>query len=71
MTVKTMHALTKDHYEAEGPNMVLVTRGDQWGRFDRFGGWTAGEIRQADPQLCIWLTGLYVVNARTAAAAKT
>ncbi len=71
MTVKTHHALTRADYEAEGPNVVLVTHGETWGRFDRFGVWIEGEMRQCDPQLCIWLTGLYVVQQRNAAAATS
>jgi hypothetical protein len=71
VAVKTQHALTKAHYEAEGPNAVRVTDGDSWGLFDRFGAWIEGDIRQCDPQLCIWLTGLYVVQERTSAAARS
>jgi hypothetical protein len=67
MAFSTQHALTKAHYEAIGPNEVRVTDGASWGLFDRYGGWIEGEIRQADPQLCIWLTGLYIVQARTSA----
>ena len=71
MAVKTKHALTRADYEAVGPNAVRVTDGDSWGLFDRFGGWIDGEIRQCDPQLCIWLTGLYIVQERTSAAAQS
>lgn len=61
---RTRHALTGAEYETEGPNSVRVIEGDKWGRFDRFGNWLEGEIIQCDPQLCIWLTGLVVVQAR-------
>jgi hypothetical protein len=63
---KTRHALTNAMYEAEGPNAVRVTDGDKWGRFDRYGNWLEGEIIQCDQQMCIWLTGLVVVQGRTA-----
>lgn len=56
--------MTKAEYCAEGPNSVRVVDGDKWGRFDRYGGWLEGKITQCDPQLCIWLTGLLVVQAR-------
>jgi hypothetical protein len=54
-----------------GPNAVRVTDGGSWGLFDRFGGWIEGDIRQCDPQLCIWLTGLYIVQERTGAGAPS
>jgi hypothetical protein len=58
------HALTGAEYEAEGPDTVRVADGDRWGRFDRYGNWLEGEIIQCDPQVCIWLTGLVIVQAR-------
>jgi hypothetical protein len=58
------HALTKADYSAEGPNSVRVVDGQEWGRFDRYGAWLEGEIMQCDPQLCIWLTGLFILQAR-------
>jgi hypothetical protein len=71
MAVKTQHALTKADYEAVGPNAVRVTQGHSWGLFDRYGGWIEGDIRQCDPQLCIWLTGLFIVQERSTAAAQS
>ena len=68
---KVVHALTKAEYNAEGPNSVRVIHGDKWGRFDRYGGWLEGEIMQCDPQLCIWLTGLLIIQARGAAVANS
>lgn len=62
---KVRHALTHADYEAEGPNAVRVVDGDKWGRFDRYGNWLEGELIQCDPQICIWLTGLVVVQGRT------
>jgi hypothetical protein len=71
MPTGTQHPLTRASYEAEGPNAVRVTEGSKWGLFDRTGGWIEGELRQCDPQMCIWLTGLAVVEDRTAASEKT
>ena len=62
--LKARHALTNAEYQAEGPNSILVVDGDRWGRFDRYGAWLEGEIRHCDPQLCIWLTGLLIVQQR-------
>jgi hypothetical protein len=70
MSVGTQHALSRAHYEATGPNEVRVTDGARSGLFDRYGAWIEGEIRECDPQLCIWLTGLYIYQERTAAAAQ-
>jgi hypothetical protein len=68
--IKTRHALTRAEYEAEGPNSVRVVDGEKWGRFDRYGGWMEGEIIQCDAQLCIWLTGLLIVQSRGSAPAS-
>jgi hypothetical protein len=67
---RTRHALTGAEYEAEAPDRVRVVDGDQWGRFDRYGNWLEGEIIQCDSQMCIWLTGLVIVQARGDATAK-
>jgi hypothetical protein len=68
---KTRHALTGADYEAESGNLVRVVDGDRWGLFDRYGSWLEGEITQCDPQLCIWLTGVFIVQTRGDAAPKT
>ena len=68
---KLRHALTGAEYEAEGPNLVRVTDGNKWGLFDRYGGWLEGEIIQCDPQICIWLTGVFIVQARSDASVKS
>lgn len=71
MIPKMRHALATAHYLAESRNSVRVVDGDRWGRFDRYGAWLAGEIRHCDPQLCIWLTGLVIVQERSDAAATS
>jgi len=58
------HALTGFDYEVENADRVCVADGERRGRFDRLGNWLEGEIIQCDPQICIWLTGLFVVQAR-------
>jgi hypothetical protein len=65
------HALTGAEYCTESPNSVRVIDGDKWGRFDRYGAWIEGEVTQCDPQLCIWLTGLLVVQTRGTAIVKS
>ena len=68
MAIGTQHPLTRARYEAEGSNAVRVTDGSKWGLFDRTGGWIEGELRQCDPQMCIWLAGLVFVEERAAAS---
>jgi hypothetical protein len=63
--------MTGAEYEAGGANSVRVVDGDRWGVFDRYGAWLEGEIRHCDPQLCIWLTGLVIVQERNTASAKS
>jgi hypothetical protein len=70
MAIEAHHPLTRSDYAAEGPNAVRVTDGAKWGRFDRFGGWIEGELRQCDPHMCIWLTGLAIVEHRNKESAK-
>ena len=69
--MKTRHALANTEYHAESANSVRVVDGDKCGRFDRYGAWLEGEIRQCDPQLCIWLTGLVIVQERGNMSAKS
>jgi hypothetical protein len=69
--IRTRHALTGAEYEAEGPETVRVVDAGKWGRFDRYGNWLEGEIIQCDPQICIWLTGLVVVQGQGNAPAKS
>lgn len=59
---KAHHALTRAEYEAEGANRVRVVDGGKWGLFDRYGAWVEGEVRECDPQMCIWLTGLAMLE---------
>ena len=68
---KARHALTNAEYDAESRNSVRVVDGDKWGRFDRYGAWLEGELRHCDPQLCIWLTGLIIVQERNDRTAKS
>jgi len=62
------HALTRANYIVEGADCVRVEDGGKWGRFDRYGAWIDGELRQCDPHMCIWLTGKYIVQERGSGA---
>ena len=63
-----VHPFSKALYEQDGNGNLLVTDGDQWGRFTTDGRWIEGEIRECDPQLCGWVTGPSAPNHRIAVA---
>jgi hypothetical protein len=70
LVTKTRHPLTNAEYSAESKNTVRVVDGDKSGLFDRFGEWIEGDLRQCDPHMCIWLTGLFVVKERNDTTAR-
>ena len=53
------HPLSLGVYDldAESGDVVVVDRNGRTGRFDGDGVWLSGELRQADPELCRWLSG--------------
>jgi len=63
-----IHPFTKALYEQDGEGNLLVTDGDQWGRFTTEGHWIEGALRSCDPQLCGWVTGPSAPHHRVAAA---
>jgi hypothetical protein len=50
------HPLSGARYELEPDGTVTVHHNGASGSFDGHGRWRAGEIRWADPLLCVWLT---------------
>jgi hypothetical protein len=50
------HPFTRALYESDGEGGVRVTRDGVEGRFTRDGRWLDGELREADPELCLWLS---------------
>ena len=70
MITMARHPLTNAEYHAESSSTVRVVDGDRWGRFDRVGAWIEGELRQCDPHMCIWVTGLLVVKERNNTMAR-
>jgi len=66
------HPLSGAVYDLTGDGLVRVTcRTGVVGIFDREGRWQSGELRQADPHVCVWITGKEVLDAAMAAAAAT
>jgi len=51
----TRHPFTNGLYELQPDGTILVTEGDRAGNFDRQGRWLSGALKQADPQLCVWV----------------
>lgn len=55
---RKLHQMTGAVYESEGEGVALVTTRDgRTGRFDDSGRWLSGELREADPHLCLWVAG--------------
>jgi hypothetical protein len=58
----TRHPFTHALYVRQPDGNVLVTDGAKQGLFRPDGRWISGDLREADPQLCVW------VSARVAVA---
>ena len=52
------HAFSGAIYELNEDGNVVVTDGDRQGVFHGDGRWISGEMRQADPQLCNWVSNV-------------
>ncbi len=50
------HAFGDVAYSLTDEGLVLVDDGTHKGLFDSRGVWVSGELRQADPQMCVWVT---------------
>ena len=50
------HPFDRDHlYEAAEDGNILVTAGERKGLFTNQGIYISGELRHADPQICVWV----------------
>ena len=57
------HPLSGATYDlAEDGTIRVVARDGAEGYFDRHGRWVRGEVRQADPHLCLWIGGKELPN---------
>lgn len=43
-------------YELQADGNVLISDGDSQGLFRRDGRWISGDLREADPQMCVWIS---------------
>ena len=56
------HPLSGALYDLTDDGTILVTKAGRNGRFTAQGVWVEGEIRQADPHLCLWIAGKQLPN---------
>ena len=64
------HPLSGSIYDLMPDGTVrVVTRDGLTGSFDKSGRWLSGEVRQADPHLCVWIGGSELPNRFQQAAA--
>ena len=57
------HPLSGATYDLTEDGAVrVVTRDGAEGYFDRHGRWLRGDVRQADPHLCLWIGGKELPN---------
>jgi hypothetical protein len=64
MSEGVRHPFSGALYEPDG-DLVRVTAPDgRIGRFRRDGRWVDGEVREADPELCVWVGGPRYANSR-------
>ena len=59
------HAYTGARYQDDPSGYVKVTAADgRVGLFRGDGSWVEGELREADPHMCGWISGPRVANHR-------
>ena len=50
------HAFGNVAYSLTDDGMVAVDDGNQQGLFTGEGIWVSGDLREADPQMCVWVS---------------
>jgi hypothetical protein len=56
------HPLSGAVYDLTDRGTIRVERDSRTGEFDSNGVWLSGELRSADPQLCLWIGGVELPN---------
>jgi hypothetical protein len=56
------HPLSGALYDLTADGMIEVTKDGRRGLFTSKGVWVEGDIRQADPHLCLWVAGKQLPN---------
>lgn len=69
-TMRTIkHPLSGALYDLTPTGHIQVSKQGRTGVFTSHGVWVEGEIRQADPHLCLWIAGKQLPNRFQQAAA--
>jgi hypothetical protein len=63
MNTGITHPFDGSLYELLDDGTIKITDGKREGLFQRDGQWISGDIREADPQLCVWITNVVDDNA--------
>ena len=63
------HPLSGATYDLTDAGTIIVTKNDLSGEFTSQGVWIAGDLKQADPHLCVWIAGRQLPNRFQQAAA--
>ena len=58
MSGGTRHPFTNALYALNADGNIVVTDSDRQGIFRPDGRWISGDIREADPQLCVWVANV-------------
>jgi len=57
------HPLSGATYDLlEDGTIQLVMKDGRRGVFDKHGRWLSGDVKQADPHLCLWIGGIELPN---------
>ena len=59
-----VHPFSKALYEQDGEGNIRVSKDGQSGIFAVDGRHLRGEIRECDPQMCVWVGGPQMANHR-------
>ncbi len=70
MTYRVAHPLSDAVYAAHGDGLVEVEKDGKHGVFDAGGVWVSGEVRAADPQMCLWVATAGIASRHAAGFAE-
>lgn len=59
----TRHPFTHALYVRQDDGNVLISAGEMQGLFRPDGRWISGVLREADPQLCVWVSAQVAVTS--------
>ena len=56
------HPMSGALYDLTDDGTIEVSKNGATGRFTSHGVWLGGDIKQADPHLCLWIAGKQLPN---------